>query len=90
MPSATGRIKDHVTRYTHFSAAASVGKCPRALTALRFRALMDSMAFVVQTTARMCLSNCRNGTNSLHAFSHSLMIAGYRSPHVSVNATNAS
>ena len=42
-----------MARYTHFSAAASVGKWPRALTALRIRALMDSMAFVVQTTARM-------------------------------------
>ena len=38
----------------------------------------------------MCLSNCRNGTNSGHADSHSLMIAGYRSPNASVSATNAS
>src|SRR5689334_14718048 len=61
---------------THLSAAASVGKWPRALTARRIRALMDSMAFVVHTTVRMWLSNCRNGTNSAHADSHNLMIAG--------------
>jgi hypothetical protein len=45
-----------MARYTHFSAAVSVGKWPRALTALRIRALMDSMAFVVQTTVRMWVS----------------------------------
>jgi hypothetical protein len=33
-------------RYTHLRAAVSVGKCPRALTALRIRALMLSIAFV--------------------------------------------
>jgi len=32
-----------MARYTHFSAAVSVGKWPRALTALQIRALMDSM-----------------------------------------------
>jgi len=36
-----------MARYTHFKAAASVGKCPRALTALRIRALTLSMALVV-------------------------------------------
>jgi hypothetical protein len=51
---------------------------------------MLSIAFVVHTTVRMLLSNCRNGTNSGHTFSHSLMIAGYLLPHCSVNATNAS
>ena len=35
-----------MARYTHLSAAVSVGKCPRALTALRIRALIDSIAFV--------------------------------------------
>jgi hypothetical protein len=69
-----------MARYTHFRAAVSVVLWPRALTALRIRASMDSMAFVVQTTVRMWVSNCRNGTNSGHADSHSLMIAGYRSP----------
>ena len=34
-------------RYTHFSAAVSVGKCPRALTALRILLLIDSIALVV-------------------------------------------
>lgn len=48
------------------------------------------MLLVVQITLRISLSNARNGTNSAHAFSHSLMIAGYRSPQVSLNATNAS
>ena len=66
-----------------------MGKWPRALTALRIRALMLSMAFVVQTTVRILLSNCRNGTNSGHADSQSLMIAGYRLPQASVNSTNA-
>ena len=33
-------------RYTHFSAAVSVGKCPRALTALRIRAFTLSIALV--------------------------------------------
>jgi hypothetical protein len=41
-----------------------VGKWPRALTALRIRALMLSMAFVVQTTVLISVSNRRNGTNS--------------------------
>jgi hypothetical protein len=33
-------------RYTHLSAAWSLGKCPRARTALRIRAFTDSMALV--------------------------------------------
>ena len=53
------------------------------------RALMLSIAFVVHTTDRMLVSNCKKGTNSAHADS-TLMIAGYRWPQVSVNATNAS
>jgi hypothetical protein len=44
---------------------------------------------VVHTTDRMLVSNCKKGTNSAHADS-TLMIAGYRWPQVSVNATNAS
>jgi hypothetical protein len=79
-----------MARYTHFSAAVSAGKWPRALTALRIRALTDSMAFVVPITVRMWVWNCRNGTNSGHADYHSLMIAGYWWPHASVRATNAS
>jgi hypothetical protein len=35
---------------------------PRALTALRMRALTDSIAFVVHTTRRISRSNCKNGT----------------------------
>ena len=37
-----------VVRYRHFMAAASLGKWPRAFTARRYRALMLSIAFVVQ------------------------------------------
>jgi hypothetical protein len=51
-----------IAMYTHFSA---VGKWPRALTALRIRALMLSIALVVQTTARILVSNCRNGPIAL-------------------------
>ncbi len=51
---------------------------------------LDGIRGAEQTTLRILLSNCRNGTNSAHAQSHSLMIAGYLSPQVSVNATNAS
>jgi hypothetical protein len=65
-----------IARYRHFMAAASVGKCPRAFTARRNRALIDSIAFVVQITVRISRSNCRNGTNSAHAFSQSRIIAG--------------
>jgi hypothetical protein len=57
-------------------AACSVGKWPRALTARRSRALIDSIALVVQMMVRISLSNCRKGTNSAQAFSQSLMIAG--------------
>ncbi len=39
-----------VTRYKHFRAACSVGKCPRARTARRYRALSDSIALVEQIT----------------------------------------
>jgi hypothetical protein len=37
---------DLVTRYRHFSAACSVGKCPRTVTARRYLAFSDSIAFV--------------------------------------------
>ena len=63
-------------RYRHLRAACSVGKWPRALTARRFLALIDSIAFVVQMIVRISLSNPRNGTNSAQAFSQSRIIAG--------------
>ena len=65
-----------IARYRHFMAACSVGKWPRAFTARRSLALMDSIALVVQMTVLISRSNCRNGTNSAHAFSHSRIIAG--------------
>ena len=65
-----------IARYRHFRAACSVGKWPRAFTARRSRALIDSMAFVVQMTVLISRSNRRNGTNSAQAFSQSRMIAG--------------
>ena len=65
-----------IARYRHFMAACSVGKWPRAFTALLSLALMDSMAFVVQMTVLISRSNARNGTNSAHAFSHSRIMAG--------------
>lgn len=41
---------ERVTKYRHLSAACSLGKCPRARVARRYRALSDSMAFVEQIT----------------------------------------
>ena len=43
----------------HFNAAASLGKCPRARTALRMRALTLSIAFVLQMTLRISTSKDR-------------------------------
>src|SRR5262249_10803937 len=76
--------------YTHLRAAASFGKCPRARTALRMRALTDSMAFVEQMTLRISTSNDRNGTNSAQASDHSFTIAGYFLPQASENSMNRS
>src|SRR4051812_36536346 len=75
---------------THFMAAASSGKCPRARAALRMRALMDSIAFVEQVTLRISTSKERKGTNSVEAFSHSLITAGYLFPQASWNSPNRS
>ncbi len=67
-----------------------MGKCPRARTALRIRALMLSIALVVQTILRISTSNRRKGTNSAQAASQSRTIAGYFPPQASVNSTNRS
>ncbi|GGP90320.1 hypothetical protein GCM10010278_80970 [Streptomyces melanogenes] len=53
---------------THFNAAASEGKWPRARTARRMRAFTLSIAWVVHTILRISASNCRNGTNSAQVF----------------------
>lgn len=45
LPSVGSR--ERVTRYRHFNAACSLGKCPRARMARWYLALMDSMALVV-------------------------------------------
>ena len=60
-------------RHIDSLAACSVGN-PRAFTAA-IRALMDSMALVVQLTVLISRSERRNGPNSAHAFSHSHIIA---------------
>jgi hypothetical protein len=65
-----------IARYRHLRAACSVGKWPRARTARRSRALIDSIALVVQMTVLISRSKARKGTNSAQAFSHSRMIAG--------------
>jgi hypothetical protein len=39
---------------------------------------------------RISGSNARKGTNSARAFSQSLMIAGYRTSHTSLNSANRS
>src|SRR5829696_3255902 len=56
-----------VTRYRHLSAACSVGKCPRAPTALRYLALRLSIALVENRTRRISTSYARNGVNCSHA-----------------------
>jgi hypothetical protein len=60
------------------------------LTARRSRALIDSIAFLVQMIVRISLSYSRNGTNSAQAFSQSLLIAGYRFSHLTENSVSAS
>lgn len=42
--------------WTHLSADCSLGRWPRALTALRMRVLTESVAFVVQITRRISRS----------------------------------
>lgn len=81
---------ERVTRYKHFNAACSFGKCPRARTALRYLALIDSIALVVQITRRISTSYSRNGTNSAQELRQSCTIAGYRSPHSAANSANRS
>ena len=54
LPSVGSR--ERVTRYRRFNAACSLGKCPRARTARRYLALMDSMALVVQIIFRISMS----------------------------------
>jgi hypothetical protein len=56
-------------------AACSVGKWPRAFTARRSRALMDSIAFVVQMTVLISWSNRRNGTNSAQYYSRGFTLS---------------
>ena len=48
--------RERVTRYRHFNAVCSLGKCPRACTARWYLALMDSMVLVVQITFRISTS----------------------------------
>ena len=43
-----------IARYRHFSAAASVGKWPRAFTARRSRALIDSIVILSFCVSRPC------------------------------------
>lgn len=63
-----------------------VGKCPRALTARRIRALTDSMALVEQITRRISVSKLRKGTNSAPASSHNFTIAGHLPPQTPANS----
>src|SRR5918912_3803085 len=79
-----------MVRYNTFNADCSLGKWPRALTALRNLALMLSMALVLHTMRRISWSNWRKGVNSAQAFSHSRIIAGYLRSHLPENSANAS
>lgn len=55
---------DMIAMWTHFNAAFSFGKCPRALTARRIRALTYSIAFVVQTMRRISVYVWMRGRRS--------------------------
>src|ERR1700704_5751307 len=79
-----------IARDTHLRAAVSVGKCPRALTALRILALTLSIALVVYIIVRISLSKDKNGTNSAQAFSHNWTIAGYWASHRPENSAKRS
>src|SRR5258707_10323033 len=79
-----------IARYRHLRAACAVGKWPRAFTARRSRALIDSIGLVVQITVFISRSKARNGTNSDHPFSHSRIIAGSRFPHLPENSAKRS
>jgi hypothetical protein len=76
-----------VTRERHLSAACSVGKCPLALTARRYRALRDSMAGALHST--LWISTSWNGMNCSQALFHSRMIGGYRSCQAAAKASSA-
>ena len=72
-----GRVQAHDRHVEALQAGLLVDrKWPRAFTARHSRALIDSIAFVLQMTVLISRSNRRNGTNSAHAFSQSRMIAG--------------
>src|SRR2546423_12128218 len=79
-----------MARYNTFNADCSLGKCPRALTARRRRALRLSMALVLQMIRRISTSKARNGTISGQALVHSLTIAGYLRSHLELNSANPS
>src|SRR5688572_9555113 len=81
---------DRVTKYKHFSAACSLGKCPRARTARRYGALSDLIPLIEKITLRTSTSKARKGTNSAHADSHKRMIPGYLAPHTVANSVNRS
>src|ERR671935_1160780 len=75
-----------MARYNTFNAACSVGKWPRALTALRSRALRLSIAFVEQMIRRISTSNARNGTISAQALVPNRMMAGDLRSHLGGNS----
>lgn len=81
---------DRVTRYRHLIAAASFGKCPRARTTFLYRALIDSIALVVQITRRISTWYSRNGTNFAQELRQRCTIAGYLWPHSAASFSNRS
>src|SRR4051794_6315008 len=89
-PPLPGGARLQMVRDSTFNADASLGKCPRALTARRNLALMLSMALVLHTIRRISTSKARNGTISAHAFVHNRTIAGYLASHLVENSANAS
>jgi len=71
-------------------AAASVGKCPRALTARRIRALIDSIALVVQMIVRIREPLTQVPTHHYHdqLTSSGMQQAGPRGQHPAVARTH--
>jgi hypothetical protein len=65
--SLAGGVETHDREVDALQRGSFGREVPRALTALRIRALIDSIALVVQMIVRISRSNWRKGTNSAHA-----------------------
>ena len=64
-----------IAKYRHLRAACSVGKWPQAFTARRSRALIESIAFVLQDDSPYSPVEEQEKHEPTHAFSQSRIIA---------------